>query len=162
MAENRPCCPWASYPRACLSAALYLLGAPAGVGLPHVGGGLDGGDELEDGVADADEADDGAGDYAQDVAVQQDGADEDVEGAAADEAEEEGGVARDLGRDLELEEAGGCWRREKNVSLVMGEKDIRGGRRFGRLRGARSSRSMLTEAEDHDIASDDDGLAVVR
>lgn len=88
---------------------LYLLGAPAGVGLPHVGGGLDGGDELENGVADADKADDGASNYAQDVAVEQDGADEDVEGAAADEAEEEGGVARDLGRDLELEEAGGFW-----------------------------------------------------
>jgi hypothetical protein len=88
---------------------LYLLGAPAGVGLPHVGGGLDGGDELQDGVADADEADDGTRDYAQDVAVQQDGADKDVEGAAADEAEEEGRVARDLGWDLELEEAGGCF-----------------------------------------------------
>lgn len=90
-----------------LHLSLHLLGAPAGVGLPHVGGGLDGGDELEDGIADADEADDGARDYAQDVAVEQDGADEDVEGAAADEAEEEGRVARDLGRDLELEEAGG-------------------------------------------------------
>lgn len=97
---------------------LYLLGAPAGVGLPHVGGGLDGGDEFEDGVADADEADDGAGDYAQDVAVQQDGADEDVEGATADEAEEEGRVTRDLGWDLELEEAGGLLRR---VPLVKSE-----------------------------------------
>lgn len=38
--------------------------------------------------------------------MQQDRADEDVESAAADEGEEEGGVARDLGRDLELEEAG--------------------------------------------------------
>lgn len=47
------------------------------------------------------------------MAVEQDGADEDVEGAAADEAEEERGVARDLGRDLELEEAGGCVGRER-------------------------------------------------
>lgn len=102
-------------PLAPRSASLYLLGAPAGIGLPHVGGGLDGGDELEDGVADADEADDGAGDYAQDVAVQEDGADKDVEGAAADEAEEEGGVARDLGRDLELEEAGGFSRGQRDA-----------------------------------------------
>ncbi|KUI54777.1 hypothetical protein VP1G_10633 [Cytospora mali] len=57
---------------------------------------------------DTDEPDDGAGDDAQDVAVEEDAADEDVEGAAADEGEEEGGVAGDLGRDLELEEAGGC------------------------------------------------------
>lgn len=76
-----------------MAPSLYLLGAPTGVGLPHVGWGLDGGDELEDSVADTDEADNRAGDYAQDVAVEQDGADEDVEGAAADEAEEEGGVA---------------------------------------------------------------------
>lgn len=88
-------------------ADLDLLRAPAELRLPHVGGGLDGGDELEGGVADADEADDGAGDDAQDVAVEEDAADEDVEGAAADEGEEEGGVAGHLGRDLELEEAGG-------------------------------------------------------
>lgn len=88
---------------------LYLLGAPAGVGLPHVGGGLNRGDELKDSVADANEANNRARDYAQDVAVEQDGADEDVEGAAADEAEEEGRVARDLGRYLELEEAGGFY-----------------------------------------------------
>lgn len=41
--------------------------------------------------------------------MEQDRADEDVEGAAADEGEEEGGVAGDLGRDLELEEADGCF-----------------------------------------------------
>lgn len=86
---------------------LHLLGAPAGVGLAHVGGRLDAGDELEDDVADADEADEGAGDDAQHAVVQQDRADKDVKGAAADKGEEEGGVARDLGRDLELEEADG-------------------------------------------------------
>lgn len=58
------------------------------------------------------------------MAVEQDGADEDVEGAAADEAEEERGVARDLGRDLELEEAGGCFGREP--TLVKEENDGRG------------------------------------
>lgn len=86
---------------------LDLLGAPAGVGLPHVGRRLDGGDELEDDVAHADEPHDGASNDAQHAVVQQDGAHEDVEGAAPDEGEEEGGVARDLRRDLELEKAGG-------------------------------------------------------
>lgn len=98
---------WASEPPWLLCPRLYLLGAPAGVGLPHVGGGLDRGNKLEDGVANTNKANNRARNYAQDVAVEQDGADKDVEGAAADEAEEEGGVARDLGRDLELEEAGG-------------------------------------------------------
>lgn len=141
-----------------LRRALHLLGAPAGVGLPHVGRGLDGGDELEDGVADADEADDGAGDYAQDVAVEQDGADEDVEGAAADEAEEEGGVARDLRRDLELEEAGG-W---LLLSLVTVKEAWKKGGRMAPRRGGGGQEEVRTEAEDHDIASDNNGLAVVR
>lgn len=44
------------------------------------------------------------------MAVEEYAADKDVEGAAADEGEEERGVAGDLGRDLELEEAGGCFR----------------------------------------------------
>lgn len=44
--------------------SLDLLGAPAGVGLAHVGRGLDGGDELEDGIGDTDQADDGARDDA--------------------------------------------------------------------------------------------------
>lgn len=57
----------------------HLLGAPAGVGLAHVGGRLDGGDELEHDVDDADQADDRAGDDAQDVVVEEDGADEDVD-----------------------------------------------------------------------------------
>ncbi len=83
---------------------LDLLGAPALVGLAHVGGGLDGGDELEGDVADADEADDAARDDAQDAVVEQDAADEDVEGAAAGEGEEEGRVPRQLRRDLELEQ----------------------------------------------------------
>lgn len=87
---------------------LHLFGAPASVGLAHVGRRLDGGDELENDVADTNEADDGAGEDAQDAVVQEDGADKDVEGAATDEGEEEGGVARDLGRDLELEETGCC------------------------------------------------------
>lgn len=75
------------------NSTLHLLGAPAGIGLAHVGGRLDGGYELEHDVADADEADNGAGDDAQPAVVQQNRADEDVERAAADEGEEEGSVA---------------------------------------------------------------------
>lgn len=59
---------------------LDLLGAPAGVGLPHVGGGLDGRDELEGRVGDADEADDGAADdLPHRAGVEDDDADEDVD-----------------------------------------------------------------------------------
>lgn len=83
---------------------LDLLGAPALVGLAHVGGGLDGGDELEGDVADADDADDGARDDAQHVVVQQDATHEDVEGAPPREREQERRVPRQLRRDLELEE----------------------------------------------------------
>lgn len=88
-------------------AVLHLLCAPAGVGLPHVGGRLDRRDELEDNVANTDEADNGARDDAQHAAVQQDRAYEDVKGTTADEGEQEGGVSGDLRRDLELEEASG-------------------------------------------------------
>ena len=83
---------------------LDLLGAPALVGLANVGGGLDGGDELEGDVGDADEADDGAGDDAEDGQAEQDGADEDVEGAAAGEGEQERAVPRHLRRHLELQQ----------------------------------------------------------
>lgn len=59
--------------------ALDLLGAPALVGLAHVGRGLDGGDELEGDVADTDEPDDAAGDLAEHVVVEEDRADKDVD-----------------------------------------------------------------------------------
>jgi hypothetical protein len=89
----------------CRDTALYLLGAPALVGLAHVGGRLNGWDELEGDVAETNDPDDAAGNDAQDIVVKQDGADKDVEDTTADEGEHEGGVARDLGRDLELKEA---------------------------------------------------------
>ena len=54
-----------------------------------------------------DEGDDGASDDAQEAVIEEDGADEDVEDAAAEEGEHEGGVARDLGGDLELEQGDG-------------------------------------------------------
>lgn len=43
--------------------------------------------------------------------MEQNRADKDVKGTATDEGEEEGGVAGDLGRDLELEETDGCFAR---------------------------------------------------
>ena len=102
-----------------------MLGAPASIGLPHVCGRLDGGDELEGDIGETDEADDGPVDLREDVFVEKDAADKDVDymaslsvqienrrkrpqrrrgrtDAAADEREHERGIARDLGRDLEL------------------------------------------------------------
>lgn len=58
---------------------LHLLGSPTSVGFAHVGGWLDLGDELENDVRDADNADDRAGDDAQDVIAEEDGANEDVD-----------------------------------------------------------------------------------
>lgn len=88
--------------------SLHLFRAPASVRFPHIGRRLDAGDELEDDVADTDETDDGASNDAQDAVVQQNRPNKDVKSAAADEGEKEGGVAGDLGRDLELEETDGC------------------------------------------------------
>ncbi len=58
---------------------LDLLGAPASVRLAHIGGRLDGRDVLEGDVDNADDADEGASQYPQDVGVEQEGADEDVD-----------------------------------------------------------------------------------
>lgn len=58
---------------------LDALGAPPGVGLAHVGGGLDGGDELEGDVGDADDADDAAGDDEPGAVAEDEAADEDVD-----------------------------------------------------------------------------------
>jgi hypothetical protein len=59
--------------------ALNLLSAPTRVGVAHVRWGLDGRDVLEDDVAEADQADDGAGDILEPALVEDDGADEDVD-----------------------------------------------------------------------------------
>lgn len=70
------------------------------------------------------------------MAVEEDAADKDVEGAAAGEAEEERGVAGHLGRDLELEEAGG----ETEEYDVAADDD-----------GLEAEREELRDAtEDHD------------
>lgn len=107
---------------------LDLFGAPARIRLAHIGGRLDGGDELKDDVRRPDQADDGSRDDLERVTREQDGADEDVDWAretgcqegpraqlprgergfvlltdtATKEGEKKRGVARDLGRNLEL------------------------------------------------------------
>jgi hypothetical protein len=58
---------------------LDLLSAPASIRLAHVRGGLDGRDELEGDVGDADDADDGAGNDPDDAVVQKDAANKDVD-----------------------------------------------------------------------------------
>lgn len=83
---------------------LNLLSAPTGsFGIAHVARGLNGRDELEDDVGDTDDTNGSASNLAEDSLSEEEAADEDVEESAADEGEEEGGVSRDLGRDLELE-----------------------------------------------------------
>lgn len=68
---------------------LHLFCPPAGVCLAHVGRRLDTGDELKNDVTDTDQTDNGAGDDAQDTIVEQNRADKDIKGAAANEREEE-------------------------------------------------------------------------
>lgn len=60
---------------------LDLLRAPAGIRLAHVGRGLDGRDELEDDVGDADSSDDDADDVGEPVTSTKggDGANKDVD-----------------------------------------------------------------------------------
>lgn len=86
--------------------SVYLLCAPAAVGLAHVGWRLDLGDELEDDVGDADEADNGAGNDLEDIVGEKNGANEDVEDATANEGEKKGRVTGDLRRNLKLEQSG--------------------------------------------------------
>lgn len=81
--------------------------------------------------------------------MQQDGAHEDVEGAATDEGEEKGGVARDLRGDLELEKTGGLEAREGIVSAMRGPRETR-----------QEGGGELTETEDDHVDTNDDGLAV--
>jgi len=84
---------------------LDLLSTPAsGLGLAHVGRGLDRRNELEGDVGDTNDANDATGDLAEDLVAEDETADEDVEDSATDEGEEERGVARDLRGDLELEQ----------------------------------------------------------
>jgi hypothetical protein len=56
-----------------------LLGTPALVGLAHVRRRLDGGDEFQDGIRNAEETDDGTGNILQNVAMQDETSNEDVD-----------------------------------------------------------------------------------
>lgn len=59
---------------------LDLLSTPAsGVGLAHVGRGLDRGNELEGDVGDTEDANDATGDLAEDLVAEDEAADEDVD-----------------------------------------------------------------------------------
>ncbi len=60
-------------------ALLDLLRTPTGIGFAHVGGWFDGRNKLENAVDEANNTDNGAGNDAQGVAVEKDGADEDVD-----------------------------------------------------------------------------------
>lgn len=87
---------------------LNLLGAPArGVGLTHVGRGLDGGHKLESNVGDTDDTNNTTGDVADDLCAKEEAAKKDVENTTADKGEKKVGITRDLGRDLELKETNG-------------------------------------------------------
>lgn len=62
---------------------LDLLGTPAsGLGLAHVGRGLDRGDKLEGDVGDTDDADSATGDFAKNLFAEDETADEDVDYAS--------------------------------------------------------------------------------
>lgn len=65
------------------SHCLDLLGTPAsGLGLAHVGRGLDRGNELEGDVGDTDDADNATGNLAEDLVAEDEAADEDVDCAS--------------------------------------------------------------------------------
>lgn len=76
--------------------------------VPHVRWGLNGRNELQSSVAHTDYANDCAWHNAEPALTDNDGADEDVEDAAAEEREHEGGIACHLLGDLELEERSSC------------------------------------------------------
>jgi len=87
---------------------LNLLGAPSrGVGLTHVGRGLDGGHKLESDVGDTNDTNNTTSNVADDLCAEEEAAKKDVENTTADKGEEKVGVTRDLRRDLELEETNG-------------------------------------------------------
>jgi len=92
--------------QALLIGALDLLGTPASVlGFAHVAGGLNGGKELEGDICDTGDSDDATGNLADNQLAEEQGAEEDVEDTTADEGEEERGMSRHLGRNLELKKA---------------------------------------------------------
>ena len=108
---------------------LDLLRAPAGIRFPHVGRGLDRGNELEGDISHTDQANDGAGNNPQDVGVEEDAANEDIEDTTADEREKERSVARDLRRNLEFKKTSGKTENDNvyahNHGLESGGEELR-------------------------------------
>ena len=85
-----------------------MLGTPTGIRISHVRRWLDARHELQRNVRETTDGYDSARRNLPPRIAHHDTADEEVEDAAAEEGEHEGGVARDLGRDLEFEEGGCC------------------------------------------------------
>lgn len=67
------------------SLALDLLSAPASIGLAHVAGGFDGGDELEGNVGNANDANGATGDLAHNQLAEKEATDEDVDYMVSEE-----------------------------------------------------------------------------
>jgi len=109
-------------PSSCPQAAdLDLFSAPASVSITHVRWGLNRRNELQSSVAHTDYADDSAWHNAEPALTDNDGADEDVEDAAAEEREHEGGIACHLLGNLELEESSS----KTEYDQVYTEDDVR-------------------------------------
>lgn len=98
---------------------LDLLGAPPAICLAHVARGFDRRDKLEGDVADADDANNDSCDGANDATAEKEATEEEVEDTSSGKGEEEWGVMRHLGRDLEFEQSNG---QAKN-DHVNGEND---------------------------------------
>lgn len=81
---------------------LHLLSAPPSIRIPHIRRRLNARNELECHISGADKRDESACRIFPPIIAHDDAADEEVEDAAADKAEHEGGVAGDLGWDLKF------------------------------------------------------------
>lgn len=87
------------------NARLDLLSAPARIGLSHAARGFDQGDELKANVAKSGDTDDATSNVGNDLVAEEKASDEDVENTTTNEGEEEVGVSRNLGRDLEFQQS---------------------------------------------------------
>lgn len=87
----------------------HLLSAPASIRFPHIRWRLNTRDELKGNIRQSSSTDDGTHDVESPVVLEDEAADKEIEDAAADEGEEKRSIAGYLGRDLELEQGGGCF-----------------------------------------------------
>lgn len=87
-------------PRTCVKILDNLLGAPALVGLAHVGWRFDRWDEFQNDVTDTKDADNRSSNVLQDMAVENETPDKDIENTTANEGEQEGRIAVDIVRDV--------------------------------------------------------------